>query len=51
VLLSEVQNKSEAVPGDRWRAALDGRTLGTSSGTTKGVHRGIDEAGEKRRQP
>jgi len=40
VLLAEVHDKR---PGEeRWREALDGRTLGTSSGSSAGVHRGVE---------
>ena len=38
VLLAEVQNKTDN--SERYRLALDGKTRGTSSGSTRGVYRG-----------
>lgn len=40
MLLGEVKNKTNNE--DRYRAALDGSTKGTSSGSTAGVRKGHD---------
>ena len=42
VLLSEVERKESGE--ERWRQALDGKTLGTSSGSSRGRHSGIEGA-------